>query len=223
MSRRLWRGALGGALLALIGVWGAWVPHKDAGLVLSGWDLTEWVKFLPGVRAGTESITRELFYLPVWCLGLIFALLGNQPIEGRTAHSRRLALMAWSLALTLLILPPYPFVKTAYQSHEFRGQFYLGLSGALLVLLSPLTRRLSDRATGALWVALALLGGGPALWQFSLVRPKIQALYGSTLGWGWGLLALVAGLGGVLAVGVWRVAGRRELKIEGGEETEETD
>lgn len=223
MNRWLWRGALGGALLALVGVWGAWVSHEDAGLVLSGWDLTEWVKFLPEVRAGTESITRELFYLPVWCLGLVFALLGNRPVEGRATHSRRLASMALGLALTLLILPPYPFVKTAFKSNEFGGQFYLGLSGAFLVSLSPLTGRLSGRATGVGLIALALLGGGPALGQFGLVRPKIQALYGSTLGWGWGLFALIAGLGGVLAVGVCLVVGRRELKIEGDGGTEEAD
>ena len=53
-----------GIALALVGYWGPWVDHKTAALVLSGLDMAEFVKFLPEVRAGTEFMIRELFYLP---------------------------------------------------------------------------------------------------------------------------------------------------------------
>ncbi len=211
MKPRLWYLALAGSLLVLVGVWGPWVPHQAAGLVLSGWDLNEYVKFLPGVRAGTTSVIRELFYLPVWSTGLGLALLAHRPLEGQVGWGRRLALMALGLTLVTLVLPPYPFIKTAYQSGELQGQFYLGLLGGLLVLLSPLSQRLPDRLLGGLLFLLAGMGGGLALWQFVVVRPKIQALYGSTLGVGWGLIVLALGLGALMTAGVWTlVGGHRE-------------
>ena len=64
MSSGNWRAGLTGVAFALVGVWAPWIPHRAAALVLSGWDLAEFVKFVPGASA-----TRELFYLPVWCAG----------------------------------------------------------------------------------------------------------------------------------------------------------
>ena len=54
-----------GVALALVGVWGSWVPHRVAALTLSGWDLAEFVRFVPGAL-----VPHELFYLPVWCAGV---------------------------------------------------------------------------------------------------------------------------------------------------------
>ena len=51
-----------GIILALVGYWGPWVDRKAAALVLSGLDMADFVKLLPGVRAGTERVVRELFY-----------------------------------------------------------------------------------------------------------------------------------------------------------------
>jgi hypothetical protein len=48
------------ALLSLaVGVWGAWLPHPAAGLVILGIDLPEYVKFLPPVQSGAIPLQRE--------------------------------------------------------------------------------------------------------------------------------------------------------------------
>ncbi len=192
MSRGSWWPALIGLGLVLVGVWGAWVPHRAAALVLSSWDLAEFVKFVPGASA-----TRELFYLPVWCAGIALAVLAIQPTAGLPV---RLGLAMVALGLMLGILPPYPHVFDGYQSAEFRWRFFLSVSGALLVLglllasqlLRPSTHLL-NRVAGGLLLALALVGAIPALWQFLELRRPIEAVYGAQLGWGWGLGTFLVG------------------------------
>lgn len=200
MGRWSRRAALAGLLLALVGVWGAWVPHRAAALVLAGWDLAEFVKFLPRSLA-----MREVFYLPVWCIGIALALIAAQP---RTKAILRVPLIALALALILALLPPYPYIWNGYQYTEFRWRFLLGVSGLLLVvgsLFSP--RLLKDDGhgwvllTGALLAGLSLLGAVPALRQFLQVRDTIEALYGAPLGWGWGLATFISGWIVVGAVG----------------------
>jgi hypothetical protein len=192
MGRWSRRAALAGLLLALVGVWGAWVPHRAAALVLSGWDLAEFVKFLPGT-----SMTREVFYLPVWCIGIALALIAAQP---RTKAVLRVPVIALALALMVALLPPYPYIWNGYQHGEFRWRFVLGVSGLLFVmgsLFSPRLLKDNGRSwallTGALLAGLALLGALPSLRQFLQVRGTIEALYGAALGWGWGLTAFLSG------------------------------
>jgi hypothetical protein len=175
VSRASWRVGLVGAALALIGVWGAWVPHRTAGLVLSVWDLAEFVKFLPGVSA-----VRELFYLPVWSASITLAILATHPPTAQTDKSTTIpslpkedrptlpsaiqaGLMLTALGLMVALLPPYPDLLTGYQSAEFRWRFILGVSGILLVLLiwlltSPLLPAVARQRTGNQPAAVATQG-----------------------------------------------------------------
>lgn len=63
-----------GALLAFLGYVGPWVDHRVAGLAVLGLDLGEYVKFLPGVRAGATGLWREGFYLPLVAISLTLSL-----------------------------------------------------------------------------------------------------------------------------------------------------
>jgi hypothetical protein len=204
----IWWGLLGIGL-ALVGVWGTWVPHRAAALVLSGWDLAEFVKFLPGVAA-----TRELFYLPVWCAGIALTLISSQrrpkptrqqtdpPISRQTnVGARRVIPVLIALALMVAILPPYPHTLTGYRTGEFRWRFLLGVSGSLAVIVSGFSSRWPGRVVGALLVLLALAGAAPALWQFLEVREAIEGVYGASLGWGWGLGLFLMGWGLVSVTG----------------------
>jgi hypothetical protein len=192
MNRANWATALLGVVLVLIGVWGSWVPHRAAALVLAGWDLAEFAKFLPGISA-----VPELFYLPVWCAGLASAVLGVQPVAG---EFKRLLLVVLALGLMLAILPPYPHIFNGYRLPEFRWRFVLGSSGVLIVIALSAASWMAQssiivrgRTPGAVLLLLAFIGAAPAVWQFLTIRSSIAAVYGASLGWGWGLMIFVVG------------------------------
>ena len=63
-----------GAFLALAGFFGPWVNHAAAGLVITGLDLPEYVKFLPAMLAGQLTLWREGFYLPLVAVSMALSL-----------------------------------------------------------------------------------------------------------------------------------------------------
>ena len=124
---------LTGALLAVLGFYGPWVTtqRQVAALTYNALDLTEFCKFI--LRAQLGQVTRELFLVPIVAAALALALWASQPDQ----HSRsfRYALSAVAVVLSLVPLPPYPHVLTAYASAEDRGSFWLSLAGLLGVAL----------------------------------------------------------------------------------------
>ena len=83
-----------GWALAAVGYFGPWIAHPTAALTLSGVDMGEFVKFLPGVLDGSLPVTRQFFYLPPWTVAVTVALL---------AGSRRLR-YPWPLQLAFVLL-----------------------------------------------------------------------------------------------------------------------
>src|SRR5258706_12494313 len=65
--------------LALVGYWLPWLTHPAAALRLNGYELSEWVTFLPGVRDGSLPLSRLLFLLPLGCLALLLGLAATWP------------------------------------------------------------------------------------------------------------------------------------------------
>lgn len=183
--------ALIGIALALFGYWQPWIPHRDAGLALSAWDLAEWVKFLPAWRAGTLAIRREWLYLPLIAAALTLTLVALR-LRSRPA---RWALRLLAMALCLLVLPAYTLILTAYRGGEGQGQFFLSLAGLALVLLSPLARSWPARLYGIALVGVGLLGLVPALSQLALLRPIVAQLYAEPVGWGTGAILNALGFG----------------------------
>lgn len=180
-----------GVVLVLLGYWQPWIPHRDAGLALSAWDLAEWVKFLPAWRAGTLAIQREWLYLPLIAAALTLALVALR-LRWRPACW---ALLALAAALCLLVLPAYPLILTAYRGGEGQGQFFLSLAGLALVLLSSLARRWSAQRYGMALAGVGLLGLVPALSQLALLRPIVAHIYAEPIGWGAGAILNALGFG----------------------------
>ena len=211
-------------LLALVGYWSPWLTHPIAALRLNGYELSEWVTFLPGVRDGSLPLSRLLLLLPLACLSLLFGLVASRvppalslvpfgsaprlpeaPRRGLAAALPRLVPgWGWPLVLigavcALVIFPPYPYLLTAYADREYQGQLFVAaatLVGLLVTLYLPVD--LKD----ALQTLLGLAGAGLAAWGMLNVRPAASALLNSPWPIGLGLAALlfgfvVLGLGGV--------------------------
>jgi hypothetical protein len=190
-----------GLALAVIGYFGPWIAHKTAALTVTGFELAEFAKFFPQVQSGALPVTRVLFLTPPVASALLLGLLAHH------AASRPVTrLLATGLAalLALAALPPYPYLLDS----QYRGHLALAIGGLLLVLLTPLARRLPRRALGVLAALLALTGAVPALWQFARLRPLVVALYGTPLATGWGTIICAVGFGLLLLCGILAAANR---------------
>jgi len=195
-----------GLTLAVVGYFGPWVPHKTAALTVTGFELTH----LTRLQGSPVSITPELFLTPLVAAAILLGLLANQltnrptnePTSQPTHRLLRAFLTLAAVLLALAALPPYQFILDP----QYRGQLILAASGLLLVLLTPLARRLPRRARGILVALLALAGAVPALWQFALLRPIVVTLYNGPPGLGWGLVTCSAGLALLLISSIQQLA-----------------
>jgi hypothetical protein len=191
-----------GIALALIGYWGPWVNHKTAALVLSGLDMAEFVKFLPGVQASTEFMIRELFYLPPLAAALCLALMGNSRHWRYPLWARAIMVTA-AVALAIIVLPPYPLILQALSSDEFRRQFLMGVGCLAVIGGALLYRRLPKAIVAGALIAISLVGAIPPLWQFFSIRSALDRVYGQPIHIGWGLWLMVAGFLVVAGTGGW--------------------
>lgn len=186
------------ALLILTGYFGPWVPHRVAGLVVTGLDLGEYVKFLPTVRSGQITLWREGFYLPLVAVSLALSLAAFRP-QWRYGWPMRSLLLIIAGIAALNLLPP-AWGPATFTNPEFRQQI-----GALALCLgaaaiSPFLALL-PRWVGS---SVVLLLSIAALWfplrDFLRVLPTIRELYNEPLSPGWGVYVMVCGL--VLMIGV---------------------
>jgi len=203
-----------GLVLAVAGYWGPWVDHFTVALVIPGFDLAEYVKFLPEVRAGTVPVTRELFYLPAPAAGLCLALVTGW-------QRRRLPGWAsWSLAilaagLALVVAPPPDFVLRFVQDAALRAEWCpqaLLAGGAFLAVIAALIwgRRLSWAVTPLLVSLIVGAGAGIPLWQFFAVRPAIDRVYNRPVTLGWGLWLMALGFGLTVMAAWWQALSPRD-------------
>jgi hypothetical protein len=221
--------------LALIGYWLPWLTAPAAALRLNGYELSEWITYLPGVRDGTLPLSRLLFLLPLTCLALLLALaasrvasappiyiLGGEPQSPRARAPQRphtglnallpvaglggWALLALGLVCALVVLPPYPYVLTAYADPEYRVHLFVALFSLVALLLALY---LPDQVKAVAQIGLALAGGVLGLWGLLAVRPVASALLGAPwpIGLGWPLM--LAGFAILAWVGLVQLFGPR--------------
>ena len=187
-----------GGLLTLAGYFGPWVDHRVAGLVITGLDMGEYVKFLPAIRGLQILLWREGFYLPLLTVSLTYSLYAYRPALRYPAWLRASMLLVASAAALNLLPPAWSpavlFTPGFGLQPEFRLQT-LWIGGLLLaVAISPLLALL-PRWSSAVMVTLLCAG---ALWwpisNFLRVLPGISELYHHPLTPGWGVWTMIIGL-----------------------------
>ena len=179
-----------GLLLTLAGYFGPWVDHRAAGLVITGLDLGEYVKFLPAVRDGSIPLWRPGFYAPLLWVGLTAALHAYRAGPGNP-WPQRILLLALTLVAALNLVPP-AWTPTRLLEPEFRVQTSTLLALLAVLALSPLLALLPARLAAALVTAVAAAALALPIPAFLAVLSPISDLYGHPLTPGWGLWLMAA-------------------------------
>jgi len=184
-------------LLALAGFFGPWLPHRAAGLVITGLDLGEVVKFLPPVQSGQIPLWRQSFYLPLVAVSLAFGLHAWRA-ELAYPWPLRVALLGLAVVAGLNLLPP-AWTPQRLLTPEFRLQTAALIGCLALAGLSPLAALLPGWLPALLTLAVTV----PALWLplqgFLRVLPTLGQLYNRPIAPGWGLWVTELGLAGLAA------------------------
>jgi hypothetical protein len=179
-------------MLATVGYYGPWIAHRTAALTLTGSDMGEFVKFLPGVLDGSLQVVRQLFYLPPIVVALSVALLVGSRSLG-FPWLLRVATLVLSMVVSFQLLPP-AWSPASLMTAEFRlqpialGLCWLALAGFWLF------GRLPIRLTGPICCGLAGVAGALSAWQFLIAKPAIDATYGIQPAVGWGCVVCLIGL-----------------------------
>ncbi len=216
--------------LALVGYWLPWLNHPVAALRLNGYELSEWVTYLPGVQNGAVPLSRLVFLLPLGCLALLLGLAATwqaaRPPRLLTASYSEAAptpprggliallpsiqgwggwvLLLLSLLCAFIFFPPYPYLfnPTLGGDTGYPTQLLVASLGVVVLLLALYLP--ADLKAG-LQTALAVLGGGLGLWSLVVLQPVASGLLGASWAVGIGWPIMLAGFA-MLALG-----GLREL------------
>lgn len=192
-----------GLIVGLAGYFGPWVWHPAVGLRLSADDLAEFVKFMPVVQLGELSVTRELFFVPIWLASLGVALWMGAFVRQRWVRAVCGILIVYA---SIWPMPPYPFILDAYRSHEFGLSFWVSVATALACVAALVFgTRLTHRQQSVIWSLMGLSGATLAPLAFVQVKPAIEVLYNRPITVGWGIAAVMIGLGFVALIGILRM------------------
>jgi hypothetical protein len=190
-----------GIMLALAGYFAPWIAHPVAGLVITGLDMGEYVKFLPDVRNGAISIWRPGFYVPLVAISAA-ALLVAYRTELAYRWWVRAALLALAAVAAFNLVPP-AWTPARLLELEFRFQTTSLVLLLIGIAFAPFFALLSRSFTASLVTLLTVLGLVLPIFGFFQVLPAIQALYNQPLTAGWGLWLMAVGLI-LIIVAYWR-------------------
>ena len=190
-----------GWVLSAVGFLGPWIAHPTAALSLSGVDMAEFVKFLPGALDGSLTLVRQVFYLPPFAITASLALLIHSDSLRYHRLLRALGLLL-AVPLSLQLLPP-AWSPSSLLTAEFRAQMTALVICWLLLAGSWLLRRLPTWLTSTVSAALCLVALLLTTWQFLIAKPAIDEVYGTIPAGGWGLWLCLAGLAIATAASVY--------------------
>jgi len=190
------------ALATLGGYFGPWVGHRAAGLIITGLDMGEYVKFLPPVRAGEIWLWRPGFYAPLVAVSAA-CMLAAYRREVAFPFWMRLGLLVVAGMAALNLLPP-AWTPARLLEPEFHVQTAALIALLVGLAISPMLAHFPARFYRAGVIILVAAATSFPVQGFFAALPVIASLYNRPLRPAWGLWLMLTGLL-LLAVAAWRI------------------
>ncbi|MBN1248562.1 MAG: hypothetical protein JXC32_12960, partial [Anaerolineae bacterium] len=194
-------------LVALVSYFAPWIAREpvSAALAWNAYDLFDLLRFLPEIETGAVSVNLQALRLPLVGLAVLLPIL----LAGFRTWVR-VAGALLSSVLSLLTLPPYPQILTAWRTPGWRVPFWWGV-GALAcvwagVWLAPRSADAGDRRAGKRharqWCILGIaeIATVPAIVTLRRLLPPLRTLHAAWVRPGWGFWGCVVGLGAIGAL-----------------------
>jgi hypothetical protein len=180
------------AVVTFAGYVGPWVPHAAAGLVVTGLDLAEYVKFLHPIRSGELSVWREGFYLPLVAVSIALSFSAYRR-DLRYPWPVKLLFLGLATIAALNLLPP-AWSPAVLSSPEFRLQTLVLVSCLGTVSISPILALLPRSFLGWIPAGVGLAALIVPVVQFWRIQPAIETIYTHAITPGWGVWTMILGL-----------------------------
>jgi hypothetical protein len=201
---------IAGIILLLGGFFSSWISHPAAGLALTGFEIGEWIKFAPEVRAGTAGLNRAGFYWPAPSAAIALAMMA---LTAGSYRRLRWALLISGAAVALL---PFPLVEEVSTLAGIKANWArFGLVGLGLVAVAAVAlwgQRIPFRLCGATLMVTGLIGLVAVNATFAAAEPIVERLYNRLIAPGIGLTAVQAGQIALAGGGIWQLIMRKRKK-----------
>lgn len=189
-----------GLLAALTGYFAPWIDHRAAGLVITGLDLGEIVKFLPPVRTGAIQLWRPGFYAPLVAASAA-ALLAAYRREFHLGPWLRIPVLLAALIAAANLVPP-AWTPARLLESEFRVQTSALVTLLVALAFSPFLALLPLRAAALLIALLTIAAIVLPIYSVLQVLPVLADLYRQALALAWGPWLMTVGLL-ILSLAYW--------------------
>jgi multisubunit Na+/H+ antiporter MnhB subunit len=164
--------------LILIGFFSPWVTHNTAGLAMTGFEIGEWIKFVPEMRGEPPPLRRTDFYWSPIAAAAGLAVLA--------ADRTRWVLRNWLLVLLACVFSLFPFplleeLQGLGGISASVGRLVLTGFGLALAALALWRRKLASKLRGAILIIPAGLGLVLASYAFAAAEPIVERLYNHSI------------------------------------------
>jgi hypothetical protein len=195
-------------LAALIGYFAPWVNRYplSAALGWNAYDLFALLRLLPEIEAGTVAVNLQTLQLPLLALAVLLPA-----ILVRTRLGIRIGAALVGSWLTLITMPPYPQILTAWRTPGWRVPFWwsLGTLAVILVIVWALPHLIRhDRQRYEAWMLVGVteLAVAPAVVTFYRLLPALRRVHAAPVVPAWGFWMCIAGLCAIGALEWYRAA-----------------
>ncbi len=188
-----------GAILTFSGYIGPWIGHRAAGLVVTGLDLGEYVKFLPSIIGGQVVLWRPGFYLPLVAVSLAISFYVFDPRLHYGWITRSL-LLAVAVVASLNMLPP-AWTPQRMATAEFRWQAMAIVATLAAAAISPFLALIDRQVRGGIVAGLAVAGAWLSYSGFFRILDDVTLIYSQSQRPAWGAYVMLFGLVTLVLIG----------------------